>query len=84
MKIFRRWAGLLLACLMLFAAAVPAHAEEGFNFQWDGGRDDDSDQPHCKSIFMMNLDTGGGLYFEPGRAAAYGLHDKNYDLHHCL
>ena len=62
MKIFRRWAGLLLACLMLFAAAVPAHAEEGFNFQWDGGRDDDSDQPHCKSIFMMNLDTGTVVY----------------------
>ena len=62
MKIFRRWAGFLLACLMLFAAAVPAHAEEGFNFQWDGGRDDDSDQPHCKSIFMMNLDTGTVVY----------------------
>lgn len=62
MKIFRRWAGLLLACLTLFSAAAPAYAEEGFTFQWDGGRDDDSDHPHCKSIFMMNLDTGTVVY----------------------
>lgn len=62
MKIFRRCAALFLASLTLLLAALPVHASEGFTFNWDGGRDDDSDHPHCKSIFMMNLDTGTVVY----------------------
>lgn len=62
MKIFRRFAAVLFACLALLTATLPAYASEGFTFNWDGGRDDDSDRPHCKSIFMMNLDTGTVVY----------------------
>lgn len=62
MKIFRRCAAVLIASLTLLMASLPAHASEGFTFNWDGGRDDDSDHPHCKSIFMMNLDTGTTVY----------------------
>lgn len=62
MKTFRGCAAVLLALMLIFSAAAPALAAEGFTFNWDGGRDDDSDRPHCKSLFMVNLDTDTVVY----------------------
>lgn len=62
MKNLRKCAAVLLALLVVLFAAAPAFATEGFTFNWDGGRDDDSDHPHCKSLFMVNLDTNTVVY----------------------
>lgn len=62
MKFFRRIAAALLAASVLCAVSFPARASEGFTFNWDSGREDDSTEPHCKSIFMLNLDTDTVAY----------------------
>ncbi|WP_322172528.1 D-alanyl-D-alanine carboxypeptidase family protein [Acutalibacter caecimuris] len=58
----KRWAAALLGVLLTFFCALPAHATEGFAFNWDSGREGDSDHPHCKSLFMLNLDTDTVVY----------------------
>lgn len=62
MKLFCRLIAYILAVFVLLAAAMPACASEGFTFNWDSGREDDSTEPHCKSIFMLNLDTDTVVY----------------------
>lgn len=62
MKFHRRVWALLLAVLALLTVSVSASASEGFTFNWDTGRDDDSTEPHCKSLFMLNLDTDTVVY----------------------
>lgn len=61
MKLLRKSLAACLAILTLLAMAVPARAE-GFTFNWDSGREDDSTEPHCKSLFMLNLDTDTVVY----------------------
>lgn len=72
MKIFRR---IIAACLAVLTAAVTAMSAgaEGFTFNWDLGGDDvydggiigaetNSTGPHCKSLFMLNIDTDTVVY----------------------
>lgn len=72
MKIFRR---ITAACLAVMTAAVTAMSAgaEGFTFNWDLGGDDvydggiigaetNSTGPHCKSLFMLNIDTDTVVY----------------------
>lgn len=47
----------LILIIMLFAVLVPAHAE-GFIYEFK----EDHNGPHCKSILMMNVDTGTIVY----------------------
>lgn len=60
MKKYTRLAAALLS-ILLFASlwAAPASAE-GFPFNWDIG--DDNTEPHCKSLFLLNLDTDTVAY----------------------
>ena len=58
MRIWKKLAAGLLAALLLLAAPLSASAE-GFTFNWDS---DDNQGPHCKSIFMLNLDTDTVVY----------------------
>lgn len=60
MKIWKRWAALLAVLLTaVFSPGMPARAE-GFAFNWDVG--DGNTQPHCKSLFLLNLDTDTVAY----------------------
>lgn len=73
MKIFRRITALCLAVLTAAAVALSASAE-GFTFNWDHGdpadiydggiigSDTNSGEPHCKSLFMLNIDTDTVVY----------------------
>ena len=67
MKFIRLLTAVVLAALTAAMTALPA-AAEGFTFNWDLGGDDiynggligaetNSDRPHCKSLFMLNIDT---------------------------
>lgn len=58
MRIWKKLAAGLLAALLLLAAPLSASAE-GFTFNWDS---DDNQGPHCKSLFMLNLDTDTVVY----------------------
>ena len=62
MKLFRQFTACVLAVLALWAVAAPACASEGFTFNWDSGREDDSTEPHCKSLYMLNVDTDTVVY----------------------
>jgi len=64
MKKWKRLTAALLSVLMIAVIwAAPASAE-GFSFNWDS--DDNTDGPHCKSIFLLNLDTDTVAYtFNP-------------------
>ncbi len=53
-------AALLSVLLMAVVWAAPASAE-GFAFNWDQD-DENTDAPHCKSIFLLNLDTDTVAY----------------------
>ena len=60
MKIRKRLAVLLLAIVTLASLlAVPASAE-GFAFDWNIG--DGNTEPHCKALFLLNLDTDTAVY----------------------
>lgn len=71
MKLFRRITAICLAALAAAAMAMSASAE-GFTFNWDRGDDiydggiigaeTDSGGPHCKSLFMLNIDTDTVVY----------------------
>lgn len=71
MKLFRRITAICLAALAAAAMALSASAE-GFTFNWDRGDDiydggiigaeTDSGGPHCKSLFMLNIDTDTVVY----------------------
>lgn len=73
MKIFRRITAVFLAALTAAATALSASAE-GFTFNWDHGDPADiygggiitsetnSGGPHCKSLFMLNIDTDTVVY----------------------
>ena len=58
MRIWKQLAAGLLSCLLLLAAPLAASAE-GFTFNWDS---DSNQGPHCKSLFMLNLDTDTVVY----------------------
>ena len=62
MRTYRRFLALLLAVLTVLAVSVPAFASEGFTFNWGTGNDGDSTEPHCKSLYMLNLDTDTVAY----------------------
>lgn len=49
---------LLSTAVLAISLGVPASAE-GFTFNWDS---DDNEGPHCKSLFMLNLDTDTVVY----------------------
>jgi len=57
----RLFASILALCALTFCA-MPAYAAEGFTFKWDTGDERDSTEPHCKSLFMVNLDTDTVVY----------------------
>lgn len=61
MKKINRVTALLLS-VIIFAVclAMPAHAE-GFAFNWDQDSENTTG-PHCKSIFLLNLDTDTVAY----------------------
>lgn len=71
MKIFRRITALCMALLTAAVTSVTAGAE-GFTFNWDLGSDiydggiigsdTNSGGPHCKSLFMLNIDTDTVVY----------------------
>ena len=61
-RLTKKITALLLAVLLLALAAAPAYAAEGFTFNWDSGDERDSTEPHCKSLFMLNLDTDTVVY----------------------
>lgn len=72
MKIFRRITAALLSVLTAAAVTLSASAE-GFTFNWDLGGDDiynggiigsetNSAGPHCKSLYMLNIDTDTVVY----------------------
>lgn len=72
MKFIRLLTAVVLAALTAAMTALPA-AAEGFTFNWDLGGDDiynggligaetNSDRPHCKSLFMLNIDTDTVVY----------------------
>lgn len=71
MKLLRRAAALFLAALTAALSGMSAGAE-GFTFNWDhsdniynGGiitSETDSGGPHCKSLFMLNIDTDTVVY----------------------
>lgn len=72
MKIIRLAISVLLAVLTAALTVLPASAE-GFTFNWDLGGDDiynggiigaetNSAGPHCKSLFMLNIDTDTVVY----------------------
>ncbi len=50
-----------LAVLLLILPPLPAGAE-GFTYNWDSDQEDDSKEPHCKSLYMLNLDTDTVVY----------------------
>lgn len=62
-KIYKKFAALLAALLFVFSAA-PSSFAEGFTFNWDLdlGNPYESTEPHCKSLFMLNLDTDTVVY----------------------
>lgn len=57
MKI-KRFSLILLALCLFFSVFAPAAFAEGFPYTWkeEGGG------PHCKSLFLVNLDTGSVAY----------------------
>ena len=60
MKTGKRLIALLLAMILSAALfAAPASAE-GFAFNWDIG--DGNTEPHCESLFLLNLDTDTVAY----------------------
>ena len=61
-RLSKKIAALLLAAVLLALAGLPASAAEGFTFNWDSGDERDSTEPHCKSLFMLNLDTDTVVY----------------------
>ncbi len=71
MKILRFLTAVFLAGLTAALTALPASAE-GFTFNWDIGDEiydgglitekTDSGGPHCKSLFMLNIDTDTVVY----------------------
>ena len=71
MKIIRFFTAVFLAALAAALSALPAGAE-GFTFNWDQGDEiydgglitqtTDSGGPHCKSLFMLNIDTDTVVY----------------------
>lgn len=54
----RRGTALLLSLFFALSLSVPA-AAEGFAFSWDS---DENEGPHCKSLFLLNLDTDTVAY----------------------
>lgn len=71
MKFIRLLTAAILAVLTAALTALPAMAE-GFTFNWDRGdeiydgglitAETDSGGPHCKSLFMLNIDTDTVVY----------------------
>lgn len=71
MKILRFLTAVFLAGLTAALTALPVSAE-GFTFNWDIGDEiydgglitekTDSGGPHCKSLFMLNIDTDTVVY----------------------
>ncbi len=71
MKLPRIITAVILAMLTAALAPMPAGAE-GFTFNWDIGdviydgglitEETDSGGPHCKSLFMLNIDTDTVVY----------------------
>lgn len=59
-KIIRLAAFMLSVIIFAAGVAVPASAE-GFTFNWDLDAEN-PDGPHCKSIFLLNLDTDTVAY----------------------
>lgn len=55
----RLMALLLLLVALVHFSAIPASAE-GFAFNWDIG--DGNTEPHCKALFLLNLDTDTVAY----------------------
>lgn len=60
MKKMKRLAALLLTILIFCTAGAAPASAEGFDFNWDIG--DDNTEPHCKSLFLLNLDTDTVAY----------------------
>lgn len=58
----KKFFALLLAFMIILSGYIPAHATEGFTFNWDTDGENDSDHPHCKSLFLLNLDTDTVVY----------------------
>jgi len=71
MKLLRKSLAACLAAFILLTVAVPARAE-GFTFNWDLDNpnngdgiitsEENSTGPHCKSLFMLNIDTDTVVY----------------------
>ncbi len=64
MKFLKKLASVILALSVAALSSMPAYAAEGFTFNWDWDLEDErnSDHPHCKSFFMLNLDTDTAAY----------------------
>lgn len=59
MNVWKKLTAAVLTGVMLLSCGLCAQAEEGFAFNWDS---DTNQGPHCKSIFMLNLDTDTVVY----------------------
>ena len=59
MNVWKKLMAAVLTGVMLLSCGLCAQAEEGFAFNWDS---DTNQGPHCKSIFMLNLDTDTVVY----------------------
>ena len=59
MNVWKKLMAAVLTGVMLLSCGLCAQAEEGFTFNWDS---DTNQGPHCKSIFMLNLDTDTVVY----------------------
>ena len=78
MRIWKKLAAGLLAALLLLAAPLSASAE-GFTFNWDS---DDNQGPHCKSLFMLNLDTDTVVYtYNPDEPLPMASMTKIIEIH---
>ena len=64
MKRWKKFAAAFLAVLTLIFVTAPPGFAEGFTFNWDLdlGNLDESTEPHCKSLFLLNLDTDTVVY----------------------
>lgn len=60
MKKCKRLAAALLSILLLASLWASPAGAEGFPFNWDVG--DGNTEPHCKSLFLLNLDTDTVAY----------------------
>lgn len=61
MKKWKRLTAMLLSVLMIAVIGAAPASAEGFAFNWDQD-EDNPDGPHCKSIYLLNLDTDTVAY----------------------